>query len=181
MQITQSKGWADRLSHLPMHRRLQALCDIGRLRRAGLAVAWNTQLHHEGLGRIRFGEGCAIGVGSLVAVGRLVMGDQVRLGDYANVRSGASEITFGSRVLCSQFVSFVALNHKIGPDGVPMWHEVDRERAGIVVGDDCWFGTHSIVLPGVRMGDRCVVGAGSVVTRSFPTGSRIAGSPARLI
>ncbi|MGB9691206.1 MAG: acyltransferase [Candidatus Sumerlaeaceae bacterium] len=52
----------------------------------------------------------------------------------------------------------------------------------IRIGNFCWVGMNSVVLPGVQLGDHTIVGAGSVVTESFPEGyCVIAGNPAKLI
>ena len=52
----------------------------------------------------------------------------------------------------------------------------------ITIGDSCFIGVHSILLPGVELGNHTLVGAGSVVTKSFPDGNVvIAGNPARPI
>ena len=52
----------------------------------------------------------------------------------------------------------------------------------ITVGDSCFIGMNSILLPGVELGEHTIVGAGSVVTKSFPEGNVvIAGNPARVI
>lgn len=52
----------------------------------------------------------------------------------------------------------------------------------IKIGNNCFIGAHSIILPGVTLGDNTIVGAGSVVTRSYPEGNVIiAGNPARFI
>lgn len=49
------------------------------------------------------------------------------------------------------------------------------------VGERCFIGARSIILPGVEIGDECIVGAGSVVTRSVPPRCVVAGNPARII
>lgn len=52
----------------------------------------------------------------------------------------------------------------------------------ISIGDYCFIGAKSVILPGVKLGDHTIVGAGSVVTKSFPEGNIvIAGNPAKKI
>lgn len=51
----------------------------------------------------------------------------------------------------------------------------------IEIGDNCFIGAYSIILPGICLGSNCIVAAGSVVTKSFPSGSIIGGNPAKVI
>ncbi len=60
----------------------------------------------------------------------------------------------------------------------------DRTRGiftDTVIGDNCFIGAHSIVMPGVRIGDGCVVGAGAVVVKDVPAGSIVGGNPAKVL
>jgi acetyltransferase-like isoleucine patch superfamily enzyme len=49
------------------------------------------------------------------------------------------------------------------------------------IGQNCFIGARSIILPGVEIGDNCVVGTGSVVTKNVPANCIVAGNPARII
>lgn len=51
----------------------------------------------------------------------------------------------------------------------------------ITIGQNCWIGGASVILPGVTIGDNCVIGAGSVVTKDIPANSIAVGNPARVI
>lgn len=52
----------------------------------------------------------------------------------------------------------------------------------IIIGDNCFIGQNSLILPGVTLGDNTIVGAGSIVTKSFLEGNVvIAGNPAKII
>ena len=52
----------------------------------------------------------------------------------------------------------------------------------IILGENCWIGMNSVILPGVILGPSKIVGAGSIVTKSFKEGSCvIAGNPAAII
>lgn len=51
----------------------------------------------------------------------------------------------------------------------------------IHIGNNCFIGARSFVLPGTRIGDNCIIGAGSVVSGEIPSNSIYAGNPARFI
>lgn len=50
-----------------------------------------------------------------------------------------------------------------------------------IIGDRCFIGKGAIILMGVRIGDDCIVGAGAVVSKDQPSGSIVAGNPARVV
>jgi acetyltransferase-like isoleucine patch superfamily enzyme len=49
------------------------------------------------------------------------------------------------------------------------------------IGENCFIGGESIILPGITIGDNCVIGAGSVVTKDVPARCIAAGNPAKVI
>ena len=56
-----------------------------------------------------------------------------------------------------------------------------RSKGDIVIGNDVWFGSKSLVLSGVKIGDGAVVAAGAVVTNEVPPYAIGGGVPARVI
>lgn len=51
----------------------------------------------------------------------------------------------------------------------------------IVIEDNAYIGSRSIILPGVVVGEGSLVAAGSVVTKSVPSGVVVAGNPAKIV
>ena len=70
-------------------------------------------------------------------------------------------VTFGAAILTHDYVN-----------------QRDRD---VYIGDNCFIGAHSIILPGVTIGDNCIVSAASVVVRDIPAGSLVTGNPARIV
>src|SRR2546421_10303089 len=58
---------------------------------------------------------------------------------------------------------------------------VNNRDADVRIGNNCFIGAHSIILPGVTIGDSCIVAAASVVARDLPSGSLVSGNPARVV
>jgi acetyltransferase-like isoleucine patch superfamily enzyme len=60
----------------------------------------------------------------------------------------------------------------------------DRTRGlylDTVVGENCFIGARSMLLPGVTVGDNSIVGAGAIVTKDVPPRSIVAGNPAQVV
>lgn len=49
------------------------------------------------------------------------------------------------------------------------------------IGENCFIGGRSLILPGIEIGNNCVIGACSLVTKSMPPRSLVAGNPARIL
>jgi len=54
-------------------------------------------------------------------------------------------------------------------------------RKPVKIGNDCWIGADTIIMPNVTLGNYCIVAANSFVNKSFPEYSIIGGNPARLL
>ena len=49
------------------------------------------------------------------------------------------------------------------------------------IGRNCFIGTRAIIMAGVTIGDQSIILPGSIVSTNVPSGSAVAGSPARVI
>ncbi len=87
-------------------------------------------------------------------------------------------VSIGNNVTISTLVNFVTHDNsaiKIHTNGTDYVGK-------IVIGDNCFIGTGTIILPGVQLAKGTIVGAGSVVTKSvLEEHTVIAGNPAHKI
>ncbi|MDJ0002921.1 acyltransferase [Rhodococcus fascians] len=102
---------------------------------------------------------------------KLDIGDKVFLNQGVTIWASKS-ISIGNRVLIGDLACLYDTNaHEVVPgEGIKV--------AAVVIEDDVWIGRDALILPGVTLGRGCVVAAKSVVTKSFPSGTVVAGSPA---
>jgi acetyltransferase-like isoleucine patch superfamily enzyme len=54
-----------------------------------------------------------------------------------------------------------------------------KPDATVEIGDHVWIGARATILPGVTIGSGAVIAAGAVVTHDVPSGTLVAGVPAR--
>ncbi len=109
---------------------------------------------------------------------RLSVGARSQLGQRARLNG---RIAIGEDVLMGPDVVMMATSHEFRRLDIPINAQGETVERAIVIGNDVWIGTRSIVLPGVSIGNHSIVAAGAVVTKSFPPYSIIAGVPARLV
>jgi hypothetical protein len=88
----------------------------------------------------------------------------------------AGRIKLGRGCYIGPNVGIITANHDV--------FDPDKHQPGqdVEIGEKCWIGMNSVILPGVVLGSGTIVGAGSVVTKSYPEGHCVLiGSPARKI
>jgi acetyltransferase-like isoleucine patch superfamily enzyme len=89
-------------------------------------------------------------------------------------------IEIGDNVIISGEVMFITHD-----GGIYLFSREDPFLFGhfgrIKIGNNCFIGIGSIILPNVEIGDNCIIGAGSIVRESIPENSVAAGNPAKVI
>lgn len=89
---------------------------------------------------------------------------------------GFGHVYIGKNVHIANNVALITVNHDV--------YNLNKHTVPetIVLGDNCWIGINSVILPGAVLGNRTIFGAGSVVAHSYPEGNVIiAGNPAKPI
>ena len=107
---------------------------------------------------------------------RISIGDHTHIGERVHLRGGG-HLRIGKWCQFANHVIVSTSNHKID-GGLYAGHTTDED---VVIGDNVWFGSNAIVVPGVTIGDNAVIGAGAVVTKDIPANVVAAGVPARVL
>lgn len=123
-----------------------------------------------------FGKGSSI-YDSAYVFGNVQVGENTWVGPFS-ILDGSGDLKIGSN--CSISAGVQIYSH----DSV-QWAtsggQAPYEYSPVSIGNNCYLGPNVVISSGVSLGDGCVVGANSFVNKSFPSGSKIAGTPAKLI
>ncbi|MBM43606.1 MAG: colanic acid biosynthesis acetyltransferase WcaF [Phycisphaerae bacterium] len=92
------------------------------------------------------------------------IGDLTMIGDDVLMRASAP-IRIGARCVISQYCTLLTSTRETAP-------------SEIMIEDDCWVATDSLVLPGARLEDGVVVGARAMVEGHLPGWQIATGEPA---
>lgn len=101
---------------------------------------------------------------------------------------GENTFINGARIAAKKEIR-IGKNCMIAPGVVMMdsdYHEpgnISRERGGtpIIIQNNVWIATNSIILKGITIGEGAVIAAGAVVTKDVAPYTLVGGNPARLI
>ncbi len=93
--------------------------------------------------------------------------------------------TLGNNVTISKEVMMLTHDYSIwnGMISIDIQNEHKRFKFSkpISIGDNCFIGARSFILPGTNIGDNVIIGAGSVVKGTVPSGTVWCGNPAKCI
>lgn len=114
----------------------------------------------------------------------ITIGNDVYINVNAVFMTTESEIIIGSHVMMGANVCIVTGDHRtdvVGRYMMDVTEKLPGNDLPVIIEDDVWIGSGSIILKGVTLGRGCVIGAGSVVTKDVPPYSICVGNPARVI
>jgi len=113
-------------------------------------------------------------------------GAEIRIGAETRIAGSCihaqRSVVIGKRCLIAGDCQIVDSNgHELSFPNVQNRLRTDGASSPIVIEDDVWLGTNTVVLPGVRIGRGAVIGANSVVSANIPAMSVARGNPAEVV
>ena len=108
----------------------------------------------------------------------IFIGENTTIGFYTFIYS-SSKISIGNNCMIAPFVYIVDSDHekKIHQN----INTQPNKTTPIKISNDVWIGSHSVILPGVKIGSGAIIAAGSVVTKDVPRNQIYGGVPAKFI
>jgi acetyltransferase-like isoleucine patch superfamily enzyme len=149
--------------------------------RLPLSVRLFGRIYFRAGGDVEFGNGVCL-VGNVVPIEIVsYKGSHISIGDHTFINYGASitayqHVKIGRHCLLGHHLRILDRN-----EHGTKHRDVAPPAAPVVIEDNVWIGSHSIILPGVCIGRNSAIGAGSVVTRDIPANCLAVGNPARVI
>lgn len=112
----------------------------------------------------------------------------LRIGDQTNIEQNVHivchhRVEIGKRVSITGNCAIVDVTHPYEDVDDPrkIGERIQQDEASVVIGDGCFVGFGSVILPETELGEYCVVGANSVVKGKFPSYCVVAGNPAQVV
>lgn len=106
------------------------------------------------------------------------IGKNTTIGFYTFIYSSLN-IQIGANCLIAPFVYIVDSNHQTNKGS--LINQQENLSKKIVIGDDVWIATNSVILSGVEIGEGAIIAANSVVTKDVAPYSIVAGNPAKFL
>jgi acetyltransferase-like isoleucine patch superfamily enzyme len=156
----------------------QSTCSI----EDGTFIPTPIQIRGNDRGRILIGRNCSLDTMARLFAANdatLMLEDNVAIGPF-NIINAFDDCTIRKNSMLGPYVNVNCADHGmfLGPE--PMRFQ-EGSYGPITIEEDCWIGSHAVVLKGITIGSGAVVAAGAVVTEDVAPCSIVAGVPARMV
>ena len=156
----------------------QSRCSIA----GGTFIPTPIQIRGNDRGRIIISKHCSIDtLARLFAANDAVLRieDNVGIGPF-DIINAFADCTIGKNSMLGPYVNINCADHGTAIGEVPMRFQ-EGTYGPVMIGEDCWIGSHAVIMKGVTIGDGTIVAAGAIVTKDVPPLSIVAGVPAKVI
>lgn len=101
--------------------------------------------------------------------------EKILIGSFSSIGQNVciTDFNHSHERISSSFIHYLVFNEEFTRDIVT--------KGPVIIEEDVWIGSNTVILPGVKIGRGSVVGAGSVVTTHIPRYSIAVGNPAKVI
>lgn len=147
----------------------------------GTFIPTMVQIRGNDRGRIVIGRNCSLDTMARLFAANdalLLLEDNVAIGPY-NIINAFDHCTIRKNSMLGPYVNINCADHGMEP-GEPMRFQ-PGSYGPVLIEEDCWIGSHAVILKGVTVGEGAIVAAGAVVTRDVPAFAIVGGVPARVI
>jgi len=110
----------------------------------------------------------------------LIIGDGTYIGRFVQINAWRSVI-IGENVMIADRVFISDADHNYTDTNTPILLQGDSFIGSVFLGDGCWIGIGTVILPNVTVGKNAVIAANSVVTHDVPDFAVVGGIPAKII
>ena len=113
------------------------------------------------------------------------LGESFEIGENVGIAANAfiavrGKLKIGNDTIFGPGVSIHTENHNFNEVDKPIRLQ-GATRKGVEIGEDCWIGSKSVILDGVKIGSHVIVAAGAVVNKDVPDYAIVGGVPAKII
>jgi len=152
-----------------------------------ITIGDNVEINALSIHGIRMGNNISIHRNTIIECTGVIreLGEGLTIGDNVGIAQNCfiqvrGAVTIGSNVMFGPNVSIFSENHGFERTDIPMI-EQDTTRKEVIIEDNVWLGTKSVILAGVVIGQGSIIAAGAIVNSSVPPYSIVAGVPAKVI
>lgn len=135
---------------------------------------------------VKYGDYIAVGHHCTLQSGVYLYGSRSRqavvFGDHVAISAGCVLMGEGGLKIGSftHFGPRVVVTTQYGDSSSnKLQEEAQLKYAAVDIGQGCWVGSGSVLMPGVVLGDGCIVAPQSVVFGQWPAATKLSGNPAR--
>lgn len=118
--------------------------------------------------------------------------DIIVIGEFSNISIGIGTTIFNRSLLVARNRISIGNYTGVAYDVIILTSSRPGYKSGlakiydhiskpVTIGNNCWIGARTTILPGVTIGNYCVVAAGAVVNKDVPDYTVVGGVPAKEI
>lgn len=107
---------------------------------------------------------------------KITLGENIGI-NVNNILIGWGGIEIGKNTLLGPNVQIYSITHDYTKIGEEFYKGIPKK---VIIGDNCWIGGGTLVMPGIKIGNNSVIGAGSVVTQNIPDNVIAYGNPCKV-